>query len=80
MCYVHKPYKGNAFDGIVDFFNSVPGHSFNEYMQAYGTSHSGWGHPHTIINYSSNTIDHLDQWASPSYVYFDSKNVFYFSM
>ena len=64
MCLVQKSYHNKDFDGIVNFFNNIPLHSFSEYISAYGVVSGVWGPPTTVINYSITGNGKSDQFAS----------------
>ena len=69
MCILNKTYIDDPFFGIVNFFNSVPSHSFTEFIQADGETYTGdnWGPPLNIINYSIiNDNNASEQWVSPN--------------
>ena len=64
MCLVQKSFHHKEYDGIVNFFNNIPSHSFAEFISAYGSIYESWGSPLTVVNYSITGNESTYQFAS----------------
>ena len=64
MCLVQKSYHNKDYEGIVNFFNNIPSHSFTEFISASAECHADWGPPLNILNYSITGTNHNNQFAS----------------
>ena len=68
-CIIDRHVQGNSeeakFNGIVNFFNNIPRHSFQEFISAStDAKHPDWGPPSTLIDYSIEGTSEQDQFTT----------------